>query len=424
MRGGDDGSAAVRASAVARLDEARKSTALWAMDLDHGLPGARGLYNPSPDGPGRRTNLRGMRRCDVLVLGGGVAGASLAYHLGRAGVQAALVERHPRAGVHASGRNARLVLQAVREPAVRALVAASAAAYAERAGEIGFERCGSLQLGAPERLEALRDPALTASRVLDAPAARGRVALLAEHRFAAALETPGDGVLDAERLLEWYLTGARRAGVEVMFGACADNVTGSGRTLRVETTAGAWEAARVVDATGAWAGALAPPGGPRLAALKRHLFLLDHRLPPGEPYVWDLERGFYFRRDGAATLACMCDEEPDATLAETVSAGAEERLRQVLAPHVPALARAPLVRAWACFRTYSSDRLPVLGPDGRDERWWWLAGLGGHGLSSSWEVGRLTAAALVEGAEGLPPALRADRPAVSGAAAPPAPPAC
>src|SRR6185503_10287228 len=105
-----------------------------------------------------------MERVDVLVVGGGVAGTSLVYHLsaGRearddARLRVRLVERAPRPGAHASGRNARLVLQAVPEPLVRQLTAASAREYERRAEEVGFDRCGSLLLGAPAALAPLRD---------------------------------------------------------------------------------------------------------------------------------------------------------------------------------------------------------------------------------------------------------------------------
>ena len=351
-----------------------------------------------------------VKRVDVLVVGGGVAGAALVYHLARerrergaAVGSVMLVERAPRAGAHASGRNARLVLQSVAEPLVRRLTAASARACAERAEEVGFERCGSLVLGSPAQFAALRDDAV-ASEVLASDSVRSRVPWIAEADFEAALFTPGDGVLDPHRLLAFYLDGARAGGVEAAFDVEVTAVAGEG-PFRVETSGGTVLAERLVNAGGAWAAQLAACAGAAplpLVPHKRHLFLHSVELPCGLPYVWHLARDVYFRRDAEGALSCMCDEEQTAELAETVTAGAEERLRERLQPLAPALAGAPIVHAWSCFRTKAPDALPVIGPDPRLPSFWWLAGLGGYGLGASWELGRIAARALVEGAETLP----------------------
>ena len=350
-----------------------------------------------------------MERVDVLVVGGGVAGAALLYHLARARREGGavgsvmLVERAPRAGAHASGRNARLVLQSVEEPLVRSLTAASARAYAERAEEVGFERCGSLLLGAPAAVAALRDDGV-ASEVWAADAARARVPWVADCDFDAALFTPGDGVIDPHRLLGFYLEAARAAGFEVRLGVEVTAIAGEG-PFRVETSAGTVVAERLVNAAGAWAAQLAACAGASplpLVPHKRHLFLHSVELPAGLPYVWHLGADVYFRRDAEGTLSCMCDEEPTGELVETVSPGAEERLRERLRMLAPALAAAPITRAWSCFRTKAPDALPVIGPDPRLPAFWWLAGLGGYGLGASWEVGRIAARALVDSAETLP----------------------
>ncbi len=345
-----------------------------------------------------------MERAETLIVGGGVAGAALACHLAAAGAPVRLLERAPRAGAHASGRNARLVLQSVAEPLVRRLTVASSRFFSAHAGEVGFHPCGSLLLGSIEVLASRRDAAVE-SRVLDAAAVRARVPGLGERRGEAALLTPGDGVLDPHRLLAYYLDTARRAGAVVELGVEVTAIAGSG-PFRVETSAGTRHAERLVDAAGAWAGELAssaavPP--PPLVAYKRHLFLLAHEVRRDLPYVWDLDLDVYFRADEEGTLACMCDEEPSAALAETVTAGAEALLRERLRPLAPGLAAAPLVRAWSCFRTKVPDALPVIGPAPGRPAFWWLAGLGGYGLSTSWEVGRIAARGLLGGAATLPP---------------------
>lgn len=355
-----------------------------------------------------------MEAIGTLIVGGGVAGASLAFHLSSAGVtpgSVRLVERAPRPGAHASGRNARLVLQSVAEPWLRRLTASSAAVYEGRAEEMGFHRCGSLLVGTPAALSSLREPALVSSSVLTAQQASARVPLLDGREIEAALFTPGDGVLDPQRLLAFYLEGARRAGAEVAFDVEVTSIAGSG-PFRVATTAGPLLAERLVDAGGAWAGEIAACAGTHalpLVAYKRHLFTLDATLPEQMPYLWDLALDAYVRPDAEGMLACMCDEEPTAALAETVTPGVEELLREKLRPFVPSLAGAPLLRAWSCFRTKAPDGLPVIGPDPRCPAFWWLAGLGGFGIGASWELGRIAARGLLAGQEAIPAEMRPGR---------------
>jgi len=353
-----------------------------------------------------------MDETDLAIVGGGIAGAALAFHLARAGADVHLLERAPRLGAHASGRNARLVLQPSLPPLVRELTAKSAHQLAGHAEEMGFTRTGSLLLAGRATLEVLRDDGLFASELLDGTAPRRRAPSLQTELAGAALFTPGDGVLDAERLLAFYVDGARTAGARVDLGREVTSIAPGGAPFTLTTPAGPVRAARVVDAAGAWATEVAASAGATalpLVAFKRHLFLLDGEMPAGEPYVWDLTLDVYYRHDREGILACMCDEEGTAELVETVSQGAEEELRRKLAGAFPWIAEARVRRAWSCFRTKAADALPVIGPDPRLPGFWWLAGLAGYGMGASWEIGRIAARALLEGEATLPPAVLPSR---------------
>jgi D-arginine dehydrogenase len=354
-------------------------------------------------------------RADVAIIGGGLAGASLARHLAHDGARVVVLERAATLGAHASGRNARLVMQATNHPLWRELTAASAAQY-RRLGEVGFFVTGSLQLADHATVARLRR-GLDGAEALLPGEAREHAPLLAAADFAAALYTPGDGVLDPHRLLAWYRASAAERGA--VFALAREVVGGArrGGDWALETLGGPVRAERVVLANGAWAsraaGALGGCPLP-LYARKRHLFLVDHSLPADHPFVWDLARELYFRPDAEGALLCACDDEASDDLVETVSPGAEARLREAFAGWLPALSRAALVRAWACLRTHSPDGLPVIGPDPRQPELWWLAALGGHGLGSSWEVGRLTAQAMARDADVLPAEVRPERFALAG----------
>jgi D-arginine dehydrogenase len=323
---------------------------------------------------------------DVLVVGAGFAGLATAYHLARGSrLRVVVLERREVPGAHASGRNAALVLQSVASPPLRRCLAASCREYLARQDRLGYRPCGSLLLGSQAALAAVREPAVVASRELPADEARRRVPLLAGHDVAAALLTPDDGVMDIGLLLAFYLEGARAAGVEVRLRAEVTGLARAGADWTVETTAGPLAAGVVVDAAGAWAGELAALAGAAplpLVPWKRHLFVLDGvAMDPAAPYPWSLERGFY--------------EERTASLAESVSPQIAERAAAVVLAELPALADTTQRAAWSCFRTKAPDGLPVVGWDPVAPGFFWVAGLGGHGMGASWEIGRLAATGIL-----------------------------
>jgi len=351
------------------------------------------------------------RTVDVLIVGAGFAGAATAFHLSRDfRGSIAVIEQEEVPGTHASGRNASLLRQPEADPDLRAAAVRSRAAYLEHRREIGIEEVGSLLLGTPEQLEAQRDDALFESRLVDPQEAIRKVPLLRGHHFEAALHTPGDGVVDVWSLLGFYLDGARSRGVELHTDCELTHVEG-GPPYQVTTTRGRFEAGHLIDAAGAWApsvGVLAGVHPPPIEPLRRHLFILDgvhedvtdgggRREPdPTRPWVWSLDRGFYFRPDSGGLLFSICDEERTDGLAEAVSPGIGEELAHLVLENLPAFEGATVRKIWSCFRTRNREDRFVIGPDPEREGFFWVAGLGGHGMTCSWEVGRIAAQAFLD----------------------------
>jgi D-arginine dehydrogenase len=335
-------------------------------------------------------------RFDVLIIGSGFAGAATAFHLSEVFRGSILIlEREQVPGVHASGRNAGLVLQSVADPAIRGVVAAGAREYRRLRSELGFRQTGSLLLGTPGRLERLRETDLVESVLREADAARASVPLLQGHGFEAALETPGDGVIDIWALLQHYLAGARARGVKLRLSSEVQGISG-GPPFRVETSRGPLEVATLINAAGAWAGEVATMAGATrqpLTPWKRHLFALKEiaAIDSDWPFVWNLEPEFYFRPDSQGLLFSLCDEEGGSSLEALVSAGISERAAEFVWKELPALRSAAERDVWSCFRTRAPDSRFVIGWDPCCKGFFWVAGLGGHGVGSSWEVGRIAA---------------------------------
>lgn len=344
---------------------------------------------------------------DVLIIGSGFAGAATAFHLSREfRGSIVIVEREKVPGAHASGRNASLLFQAVAHPAVRAAAAASRAAYVEFRQDIGYHEVGSLLLGSRERLERVREPDLVPSRFVEPDEVVRRIPVLDGHRFEAALSTPGDGVIDNWALLNLYLDGARQRGVEVLYDCEVREIT-AGTTYRLETSRGLIETGCLVNAAGAWAGELGVRAGlPGLGLVpyKRHLFVLDGVEPVEAdwPFVWSFGHELYFRPESGGLLFSVCDEERSSSLAPTVSPGISETMAELVAAQLPRFADARIRSVWSCFRTRTDDEHFVIGRDPRAENFVWVAGLGGHGMGCSWDVGRQGAEAVLERRESAP----------------------
>ncbi|MBK9384337.1 MAG: FAD-binding oxidoreductase [Planctomycetes bacterium] len=354
------------------------------------------------------------RLYDAAIVGAGIAGAATLFHLSRAGLRCLLLEREALAGMHSTGRNAAMIRQNVADPVERLLAQRSAAFYAEPFGfeaPLEFRRCGSLLLFRAAVAPHRADPALgavpLARRQLAPDATRALVPMLEGTPFGGAELCPSDGVLDVAGLLQGYLGAALRAGAELRLSTRIRRVVReTAGTFRLESDAGSFRAARVVDAAGAWCGelgaALGSPVGQVLAPMRRHLFVTAP-LPGIDrawPFTWDEGNGFYFRPESGGLLFCPCDEQSASAGEVGVDAAAEELALEKISRFLPRLLEARFRYRWAGLRTFAPDRRALVGADPRIEGLLWCGGLGGHGISTAHEVGRLVALAATGSAEG------------------------
>jgi D-arginine dehydrogenase len=348
-----------------------------------------------------------MIEARFVIVGGGLAGASTAYHLARRGRGPVVVlDREPVAGTHSSGRNAAMVRQVVSDPAIARLAAEGARAIRSMAagqGTVGFREGGSFLLASGPRAETLERESAEArgrgieTRALTPGEAAARVPPLAGADFETCCSCPSDGVVEIAALLDHYLRGARDAGARVQLGAEASEViVEGGRVAGVRAVDLVVRAPVVVNAAGAWAGVFARKAGAAevpLRPMRRHLMFSGRFAPasPSWPFVWDVSHEVYFRPEADGLLLSPCDIVEAAPGIPDTDPGALDLLHQKVARHLPGLGDFPVARCWAGLRTLTPDGRFVIGPDPKLEGFFWVAGLGGHGVTTSHAVGALAA---------------------------------
>lgn len=354
--------------------------------------------------------------CDVLVVGAGMAGASLAFELAPL-ARVVVLEQESAPGYHATGRSVALFTEAYGPPLMRRLARASRPfleappeGFAEHAllaprGLLAIAREHELPLLEAE-LARTRELLPDAER-LDAAGLRETLPVLAP-QYVAGMRVPDGGDIDVAALQQGYLRGLRRHGGRVLTDARVVRVSREGHAWSVESRAGTFTAPLLVNAAGAWADALAAMAGVRPAGLearRRTVFTFDP--PPGVavdgwPLVHDVAESFYFKPDAGRILASPADATPsppvDARPEELDLALGVDRIERATTLRVPRL-----VSSWAGLRSFAPDGRPVLGMDPEVPGFFWLAGQGGSGIQIAPALAR-AAAGLIAWST-LPPEL-------------------
>ena len=346
---------------------------------------------------------------DVLVLGAGMAGASLAAEL-CAERSVVLLEAEDQPGRHATGRSAAMFFESYGNATVRALTRASRA-FLEHP-PAGFTDVplltprGCLIVADATRadhLEAMLSgpDAAPSLRRVDLAEAIARVPILRREWVAGALSDDSGRDMDVAALHQGYLRLARRGGAHVLLGAGEVSIERRGAVWQVRSKAGTIEAPVLVNATGAWADAVARQAGARTVGVQPMRRSVALVAAPSEhdihawPLVVDVDEQFYFKPDAGQLLLSPANEDPmdpcDAAPDELDIAIAVDRFERATTVQVRRIAH-----RWAGLRSFVVDRAPVVGFDDRAEGFFWLAAQGGYGIQMAPALAR-TAAALLTG---------------------------
>jgi glycine/D-amino acid oxidase-like deaminating enzyme len=329
---------------------------------------------------------------EVAIIGGGIAGLSLAFHLAQSGQKdIVLLEREDQPGTYASGHNAAVARTLTGRDEHTVLTVEGRRRLAE-AGLLTASG-GLLVSAEPGPLDAFEAEA----RRHGVDIQRGGGIPLPGLKAAEHLAIPGDGVIDIMGLLRACAEGARAGGADLRFGCAVSGLRATEAGFELDTDRGTLPAKTLAIAAGAWAGELGRLAGSCIAfaPLRRSLVWSGAAHPQQEPWAWWVDRPFYMRPESGGLLMCPCEEvpvplpprgrQPDTDAA--VLEGLYASLREL----APQLAERPVTRYWTGLRTFAPDRRFVLGWDPWNPRLFWSAGLGGHGMTSGLAVGRLAA---------------------------------
>ncbi|MDQ3745034.1 MAG: FAD-binding oxidoreductase [Acidobacteriota bacterium] len=361
-----------------------------------------------------------MKSSEVVIIGGGVIGASVAYHLAARGCRDVLVlERGERAGEGSTGRaTGGFRAQFATHVNVRLsmLSRGKLLAFREETGvDPGFRQCGYLFIaGSRSELDALAS-AQTVQHECGLAEARG---LSAEEvlRLNPAVEAggivggvycPTDGFIRPLEILRGYTEAAARLGARFEYGVAVEGlrVNRQRRVEEVLTKDGAVRAGCVVNAAGAWAGVVARLAGISVpvAPLRRQVAITRpfELLPEEMPMTIFTADGFHLRvRDGRVML--LWPDEPrtaDPFDASVEDAWVDEVVAKAHA-RVPRLRRAEIDReaCWAGLYEMSPDRHALLGRAHGLENFYLANGSSGHGVMHSPALGQLLSEIITGGA--------------------------
>jgi sarcosine oxidase subunit beta len=358
------------------------------------------------------------RSADVVIVGGGCMGASVAYHLARRGVtDVVVVEREQMLGTGSTGRNAGGVRHQFSNEANIRLSLESIALLERFADEVGqpidFHQDGYLFLLARDssvdtfrRNVALQRSLGVEVQWLDAGEAERLAPGLDAAGVAGATFCARDGIADPNGVTMGFAKAAQAAGVEV---ARDTEVTGvrveRGRIAGVETTRGAIETRTVVNAAGPHARQIGRMAGVDVPVepYRRHIFIAAApageaawRVPASRIMVIDFDTTFYFHREGAGLLFGMGDPDETPTFDTTVQWDFLPQVIDVAVQRLPALADASISHAWAGLYEVTPDANPIIGPAPGVEGLFLINGFSGHGFQHSPAAGRILADVIAE----------------------------
>ena len=343
-----------------------------------------------------------MEQVDFIVIGAGIAGASVAARLAQK-ASVALLEMEERPGYHTTGRSAAAYEPNYGPRPFLALSRAGLVFYKAPPADFSerpiFSKRGSLVIEAKGQEEASQHFLNPGTKLRDVSVDEmiALVPVLRRDYANRGFYDEGTGDLDVDLLHRGYLKWFKQRGGRLYCDAGAQEISKAGAQWQVKTPQGVFQAGTVIDAAGAWGDKVAMMAGVAPIGLqpkRRSIGVIPMEGHAGFmnwPFMVDCEESWYAKPQSGKLLVSSADQTPvephDAFADDEAVAVGVDRLMKATTLDVTRVEH-----TWGGLRSFVADKFPVCGYEPSAPGFFWLIGQGGNGIQSSWGLSLLAAA--------------------------------
>jgi sarcosine oxidase subunit beta len=350
---------------------------------------------------------------DIVIVGGGVMGASAAYHLAKRGMKnIVLLEKEEFFGTGATGRcaggvryqfsteiNVRLSLESL--PMIEC--------FKEELGQdVNYRQCGYLLIATNEKDAAafkhnvdMQNRLGVQTELWSGHEVRARLPLMQFEDAIAGTFNPKDGLVDPNSVVAGYIRAAQKLGVNALTHAEVTGIRIRGEEIEaVDTTQGVIQTRRVLNAAGPWAALIGEMAGVQIpiVPIRRQMFTTNplKEIPEDFPFVIDFAQSLYFHREGDGLLIGMSNQKERPGFDQTVDEEFEMENFEAALERLPLLERASRASHWAGLYEVTPDAHPIFG--GSPLKGFTIcAGFSGHGFMHGPVAGKLMSEYILDG---------------------------
>ena len=350
---------------------------------------------------------------DIVIIGGGVMGASTAYHLAKRGMKnILLLEKEELFGTGATGRCAGGVrYQFSTEINVKLSIESlpMLERFKEELGQdINYRQCGYLLVATNQkdaatfkRNVALQNSLGVPTELLTGDEVRGRLPLMKFDDALSGTFNQKDGIVDPNSVVMGYVNAAQKLGIQALGSVEVTGIRVSGgRVEAVETSRGVVQTRTVINAAGPWSSQVGQMAGVQLpiVPLRRQMLTTNplKEIPEDFPFVIDFAQSLYFHREGEGLLVGMSNQDEKPGFDQHVDEEFELVNLEAAIARLPLMERASRASHWAGLYEVTPDAHPIYG--GTPINGFTLCtGFSGHGFMHGPVSGKLMSELILDG---------------------------
>ncbi len=350
---------------------------------------------------------------DIVIIGGGVMGASAAYHLAKRGHKnIVLLEKENFFGQGATGRCAGGVrYQFSTEINVKLSIASlpMIERFKEEIGQdVSYKQCGYLLVATNEKEVAafkhnveMQNKLGVATQFLSGDEVRARLPMMNFDDALAGTFNQKDGTVDPNSVVMGYINAAQKMGVKAISGAEVLGITVSGGNVEeVQTSLGAIQTRMVLNVAGPWSSQIGKMAGVEIPVipLRRQMFTTNplKDVPEDFPFVIDFAKSLYFHREGEGLLIGMSNQNEKTGYDQNVDEDFELVNLEAAIERMPLVEKASRASHWAGLYEVTPDAHPIFGATPVNG-FTLCTGFSGHGFMHGPISGKLMSEFILDG---------------------------